>query len=191
LAVEAKAGHDAEESKTASGNVFGYNSPQPALKPLKPAPLVARVAVSQAPIPAPTPVMVEEEAPVEEYYDEEFIEEVAPEPVATRPSPRIPPIDQFPEFAQRQVAVQQGRIESIAEHAAKRKKGIFERLADVGRGIREDAQAQPMAQRPVMKRAEPKIQQQQYAAPAEQHHVEDNYDDDNLAIPAFLRRQAN
>jgi cell division protein FtsZ len=190
LAVEAKAGHDTEESNTASGNVFGYNSPQPALKPLKPAPLVARVAVSQAPIPAPTPVMVEEEAPVEEYYEEEFVEEVAPEPVAARPSPRIPPIDQFPEFAQRQVAVQQGRIESIAEHAAKRKKGIFERLADVGRSIRDDAQAQPMAQRPVMKRAEPKIQQQ-YAAPAEQHHVEDNYDDDNLAIPAFLRRQAN
>jgi cell division protein FtsZ len=193
LAVEAKVAQDSEESTEATGNVFGYNGQQAALKPLKPAPLVARVPVSQAPIPAPTPIMVEEEEIVEEYYEEEAVAEVAPQPVAARlaPANRVPPLEQFPEFAQRQVAAQQGRIESIAEHAAKRKKGLFERLADVGRGMRDDAQSQPMAPRPVMKRAEPKIQQHAYAAPAEQNHVEDSYDDDQLAIPAFLRRQAN
>jgi cell division protein FtsZ len=146
------------------------------------------------PIPAPTPVAAEiEEEFVEEYYEEEVMEEVAPQPVAARhaPSPRIPPLDQFPEFAQRQVAVQQGRIESIAEHAAKRKKGLFERLADVGRGIRDDAHAQPATARVAAKRAEPKIQQQAYAAPAEHAQMDQSYDDDQLAIPAFLRRQAN
>jgi cell division protein FtsZ len=188
LAVEAKAGQDSEEP--------AYNPAPVAMKPLKPAPLVARVPVSQAPIPAPTPVMVEQEEELveeEEYYEEEVMEEVAPAPVASRPapSPRIPPIDQFPEFAQRQVAVQQGRIESIAEHAAKRKKGLFERLANVGRSIRDEAQVQQAVQRQAVKRAEPQIRQHQYAPPAEQHQVEDSYDDDQLAIPAFLRRQAN
>jgi cell division protein FtsZ len=182
LASEAKSVTEAEAE-------MAFNPAPMTMKPLKPAPLVARVAVSQAPIPAPTPIVVEEEI-AEEYYEEEVMEEAAPAPVVSRANPRIPPIDQFPEFAQRQVAIQQGRIESIAEHAAKRKKGLFERLADVGRGIRDDAQHQ-VAQRPMTKRAEPKIQQQAYAQPAEQPHMEESYDDDQLAIPAFLRRQAN
>jgi hypothetical protein len=38
---------------------------------------------------------------------------------------RIPPIEEFPAIAQKQIAAQQSRIEDIAEHAQKRKKGIF------------------------------------------------------------------
>ena len=183
LAVEAKAELSSDEREEATGNVFGYTGQQPqAPKIMKPAPMVAR-----APIPAPTPVQHEEHV---EYYDD-VAEDVAPQPVAARQSPqqRIPSIDQFPAIAQKQVAVQQGRIESIAEHAAKRKKGLFERLADVGLGRREEPVQQHYA---TPKRAEPKMQPQaRVAQPEPEAHAESSYDDDQLAIPAFLRRQAN
>ena len=73
--------------------------------------------------------------------------------------------------------------------------GIFERLADVGLGRRTSPEAQaihsPSALAP--RRAEPKIQQQAAVAPVEQPapQADTSYDDDQLAIPAFLRRQAN
>ncbi len=184
LAAEVKAERPSEEREEASGNVFGYTGQQPQMaKIMKTAPMVNRV-----PIPTPTPIQHEEEQV--EYY-EEVAEQTAPAPVATRAAPqqRIPSIDQFPALAQKQVAAQQGRIESIAEHAAKRKKGLFERLADVGLGRREEP-AQHQA--PAQKRAEPKMQPQTRMAPPEpQAPAESSYDDDQLAIPAFLRRQAN
>jgi cell division protein FtsZ len=114
---------------------------------------------------------------------------------AARPIGRIPSIDQFPRIAQEQVAAQQSRIESIADHASKKRKGLFERLADVGLGRRSEHHAPavaPPATQPAPRRAEPKIQAQ--PAPAMQEapapRQEASFDDDQLAIPAFLRRQA-
>jgi cell division protein FtsZ len=115
-------------------------------------------------------------------------------PVQRVTTQRIPPIEDFPAIAQKQIAAQQGRIEDIAQHANSRKKGIFERLATVGLGRREEApvqQAQP-------RRAEPKMSQPQaqrqmarpQPQPEPQAYVEQAYEDDQLAIPAFLRRQA-
>ncbi len=169
-----------------------YSIPQPSahVKVIKPQPIVAR--------PAPQPVMQEsvmEEAVEEEIYEEEALVAMAP----PKPIGRIPSIDQFPRIAQQQVAAQQQRIESIAEHANKKRKGLFERLADVGLGRRSEPQAEAApvrapAPQPTMRRAEPKMQpapQQVHVlheAPAE---PEATYDDDQLAIPAFLRRQAS
>ena len=177
--------HEEVETKVATGNVHGYNKPafqQPIKVIAKPAPMVARV---------PTP------APVEEHFEEAQYQEVAqveaPQPVMQRPAPqqRIPSIEQFPIIAQKQVAAQQSRIENIAEHAQRKKKGLFERLADVGLGRREEPTPAPREQI-ALKRAEPKIPQQTRIAPPEpQPQAEPEYDDDQLAIPAFLRRQAN
>jgi cell division protein FtsZ len=196
LALETKAErphheeeHEEVRAEQPKRQVFGYTGQQPqAAKIIKPAPMVART-----PVAPPQPVQHEEEQI--EYYEEEVAVQDAPQPVAARQptQQRIPSIDQFPALAQQQVAVQQGRIESIAEHAAKRKKGLFERLADVGLGRREE-QAAPTREQPAAKRAEPKMQQQaqpRMAAPEPQPQVEASYDDDQLAIPAFLRRQAN
>jgi cell division protein FtsZ len=173
--------HDEEiQSAKSTSQVFGYTGQnQTAAKVLRPMPLVAR-----APIQAP----VQHQDAIEEHYEEAAAEYV-PEPTIARApqQQRIPSIDQFPAIAQQQVAVQQGRIESIAEHAARRKKGLFERLADVGLGRREETPAP--APQPVAKRAEPKMQQPRMQEPAPQAEV--SYDDDQLAIPAFLRRQAN
>jgi cell division protein FtsZ len=118
--------------------------------------------------------------------------EAAPkmQPVAPRVSTqRMPSVDEFPAIAQKQIAAQQSRIEDIAEHATKRKMGIFERLATVGLGRKDEVQAAVQA---ASRRAEPKIAQQpRQQRPQPQPEPEQNYEDDQLAIPAFLRRQAS
>ena len=129
----------------------------------------------------------------DEIHVEEHEEIVAQHQVPPKPIARIPSIDQFPRIAQQQVAAQQNRIATIAEQAQKKRKGIFERLADVGLGRRTDAVAVHAPSVPAPRRAEHKMQPQaepvQIEQPAPQ--MDAGYDDDQLAIPAFLRRQAN
>jgi cell division protein FtsZ len=160
--------------------VFGFTGKQAApIKITKPAPMVQRPAVPQPRIP---------EAAV---YMDEAVAEAATPPMpehVARPAARVPSIDEFPEIAQKQVAAQQGRIEHIAEHAAKRRKGIFERLADVGL-VRREAPPAPRPD-PAVTRSEPVIQQA-VRQPAAEQPASQSLDDDQLAIPAFLRRQAN
>jgi cell division protein FtsZ len=174
-------GKQKKEAETAAAEpqrqVFGFTGKQP----------VAPVKVAPRPV-APVVARPAAAAPTVQVHREAFEENQAPyvQPQAAASSARLPVIEDFPEIAQRQVAAQQNRIENIAEHAAKRKKGIFERLADVGLGRRE---APPAASSPP--RAEPQIAQQRTARPASDPTPEQNLDDDQLAIPAFLRRQAN
>ena len=183
LANEAKAHGDNHEHAESTKTTYGYQPiPQPTVKVVKPAPMVARN------IPAP---QIQEEAPMEEYYEEEMEAPPVPQPAVQRQNTRIPPIEQFPRIAREQVAAQQSRIENIAEHSQRRKKGLFERLADVGLGRRDEGQ-QTQRPAPQQRRAEPKIQAQRPAPqPEPQVQPEQSYDDDQLAIPAFLRRQAN
>ena len=166
-----------EPARESSRQVFGFTGKQPEpVRVMKPAPMAAR-----APTPAHEPVY----------------EEVAQRQAAYA-APRMPAIEEFPAIAQRQIAVQQGRIESIADQAAKKKKGIFERLANVGANMgvgRKDEAHAPRAAQPA--RAEPSMQVRvtRPATPAPQPEpemqAEASYEDDQLAIPAFLRRQAH
>jgi cell division protein FtsZ len=178
LALETTHGHSEDGEEAHSEPVratVGFAAKQPeAVKIVKPAPMAARPA------------------PVEHHA------EPAPQAAARVTTQRIPPIEEFPAIAQKQIAAQQSRIEDIAEHAQKRKKGIFERLATVGMGRREEAAAPQPA--PQQRRAEPKMApavqprmpaQRPAPQPEPQAYVEQNYEDDQLAIPAFLRRQAN
>lgn len=112
----------------------------------------------------------------------------------SRPAPRMPTLDQFPRHAQEQVALRQAEVETIAEHSQRKRRGIFERLAEVGLGRKPDAQTAPVSA--PSRRVEPKIrptnvQQPVYHEPAPEPQLQATYDDDQLAIPAFLRRQAN
>lgn len=177
LALEAGHGQSEEDHEAAEPvhAAVGFAAKQPeAVKIVKPAPMAARPA------------------PVEHHV------EPAPQVVARVTTQRIPPIEEFPAIAQKQIAAQQSRIEDIAEHAQKRKKGIFERLATVGMGRREEATAPQPA--PQQRRAEPKMappaqarmpMQRPAPQPEPQPYADQNYEDDQLAIPAFLRRQAN
>jgi cell division protein FtsZ len=177
-----------EDDKPSAAS-FGFTGKQPVMastpKIVKPAPMVPRQqpVAKAAPIAqSPAPIMEEE---IESAADEFS---AAPQP-ATRTA-RMPLIEEFPAIAQRQIAAQHSRIEHIAEHAARKKKGFFSRLA-TGLGRSEDDDIQEAPQPP---RAEPKMQPAQRPARASQAHEpapSQDLDDDQLTIPAFLRRQAN
>jgi cell division protein FtsZ len=117
-------------------------------------------------------------------------------PQALRKAPRMPSIDDFPPQAQRQIQAQQNRIGQIADQSGKRK-GLFERLAS-GLSRRGDASAEPTAKEPSMttspaQRAKPRTAEENktQTAPRPAGQVDPVLDEDQLEIPAFLRRQAN
>ena len=165
-----------------------YAIPQPSVQARA---KIARAAPASAHPMAQEPLVAET---TEEDIDEQFEEVAAAQRAPAKPIGRIPSIDQFPRIAQQQVAAQQNRIAEIAEQAQKKRRGIFERLADVGLGRRTSADAQPAYAPSALapRRAEPKMQPQAAIAPVEQPapQADTSYDDDQLAIPAFLRRQA-
>ena len=198
LAESAEEAGEVPETEAPSRSVFGYTGkqPVPVRKPVQPAPMAARSR------PQPVSAVIEEE----EIEEEDEVVEAAPRREAAlssraqpsqrtqfQPQPRMPAIEEFPPIAQRQIAAQQGRIENIAEHANRKKRGLFERLAGVGLGRKGDLQEQrepELAAKGEPKPAafEPMTQPARSAPMAE---PASSFEDDQLEIPAFLRRQAN
>jgi len=143
-----------------------------------------------------------------------------PERPATR-APRIPPINEFPAHAQNVVrASQQAQQGPAAEAEAEKPRSLLARLAAVGLGRREEhheperppvrVQMPPLPERPAPRpipprmpeaRTEPVSEYAKRAAPQgldqhgrplpAVHNPAHPNDDDQLEIPAFLRRQAN
>jgi cell division protein FtsZ len=203
LAIEATI-KDTEESAEPAEETpvrrptFGFNNGTSAANPIRkpvaqPAPMAQRIGAAQHAPQAPAARPAPELAPMAADFDEEIADEVAAEAPVVR-NGHIPPIEQFPPIAQQQIAANQSRIESIAEHAARRKPGLFERLANVGLGRKEEAAPQ---REPTITRQAPPAPPQQARrvapapAPAPAPHIDPALDDDQLEIPAFLRRQAN
>jgi cell division protein FtsZ len=108
----------------------------------------------------------------------------------------MPAIEDFPPQAQRQIQAQQNRIGEIADHAHHKRKGLFERLAS---GLaRREPENETQAKEPVMspkpgQRPKPRAAEENKAqSPAHMNlQIDPELDDDQLEIPAFLRRQAN
>jgi cell division protein FtsZ len=140
-------------------------------------------------------------------------------PVPERPArPRMPRIEELPLPAQNELRARRGDVPERAT-PEKRRTSLLQRLAAVGLGRREEDEAEapapePRAAAPIPPRPapaprpiEPRIQEpvSEYAKrppaprPAPQgldHHgrpapVHNSIDEDQLEIPAFLRRQAN
>ena len=104
----------------------------------------------------------------------------------------MPVIDDFPPQVKRQIEAQQSRIESIADQAQKKKPGLFQRLASVGLGRKDDPPATPAQREPsIAMQPAPRPQLQPRSQPQPSQLSEPPMDDDQLEIPAFLRRQAN
>ncbi len=210
LAAEAMKGgkpqHEPEEVQPEKTSVFGFTGKKPSLaaapvappvKPLQPAPQPMAARLSQTPVAPPQPAAYA--AYEQEHQDEveaprapaAVMPERAPQP-ATRQL-RMPDIDEFPPQVKRQIEAQQSRIESIADQAQRKRPGLFQRLASVGLGRRDDPAPQNYAPRePSMAQktqARQQLRPQQAAQP--QPAAEQELDDDQLEIPAFLRRQAN
>jgi len=120
---------------------------------------------------------------------------------------RMPRIEDLPLPAQNEMRAKQGQAD---DHADKPRMSLLQRLAAVGLGARREEQAaeepapRPVAARPMPPRPAPRMPERQepvseYAKRApqglDQHGrqtpVHNPVDDDQLEIPAFLRRQAN
>jgi cell division protein FtsZ len=205
LAAEALKGGKGEEaaaSEEAKSSVFGFHGKGNQIvppKPVQPVPMAARVHVAPqpaAPAPAPKPVAAEAREDAEE--DVEF--EPRPVPAAERPvaqarAVRMPAIEEFPPQVQRQIEAKQQNVASIAAHVEKKKPGLFQRLANVGLGRKDDPVSagprepmiaiQPAPRQPVHPRPAA------HAVPQPAPVPEPALDDEQLEIPAFLRRQAN
>ncbi len=128
-------------------------------------------------------------------------------------TPRMPRIDELPLPAQKEIKAQRGDLDD--EHPDKRRMSLMQRLASVGLGRRGDqpepplaprtAQPMPQFERPIRSAArqpegrpeDPVSEYARRAAPQglDPHGrpapVHNSVDEDQLDIPAFLRRQAN
>jgi len=136
----------------------------------------------------------------------------APERTVAR-APRMPRIDELPLPAQNEIKAQRGELSD--DHPEKRRMSLMQRLASVGLGRRAEqtepplaprtAQAMPQFERPVRPTArqpegrpdDPVSEYARRAAPQglDPHGrpvpVHNSAEEDQLDIPAFLRRQAN
>ena len=162
-------------------------------------PAIEEAAIVEEPAAAPEPVLDTglQPAPAERPF-------IPPEAVTPAPAiPRMPRIEELPMVAQREIHAQAREGGDHGIHAQKHKTGFLERLAKVGLG-RRDAQPQ--------QHGEPALEANPAPAPAAHHplhRVENSagiirpagpvsektpepggLDEDQLEIPAFLRRQA-
>jgi len=118
----------------------------------------------------------------------------------------MPRVDELPLPAQAQIKAARGEAESD-QHPARQRMGLMQRLAAVGLGRREEPAIEPpvpVAPRPVTfpprqaRPADPPVSEyarrstpqglDPHGRPAPVHN---SAEDDQLDIPAFLRRQAN
>ena len=141
---------------------------------------------------------------------------IPPLPERTGRTPRMPRIDELPLPAQNEIRAQRGEI--AEDHPEKRRMSLMQRLASVGLGRRTDNEAPPAAPMPRPARPVPQYERppqrpsarhpegrapepvSEYARRSAPHGldphgrnapVHNSGEDDQLDIPAFLRRQAN
>jgi cell division protein FtsZ len=138
---------------------------------------------------------------------------IPPQPERAGHRPRMPRIDELPLPAQNEIRAKRGELRE--EHPEKRRMGLLQRLASVGLGRREDENMAPtrpphppqppqgydrLPPRPMPPRPEPRQEPvSEYARRpgpqgldphGRQAPVQKSYEEDQLDIPAFLRRQS-
>ena len=141
---------------------------------------------------------------------------IPPAPERYARTPRMPRVDELPIPAQNEIRAQRG--ERTDDHPEKRRMTLMQRLASVGLGRKAEGDAPPTAampraprpmpqferppQRPTARQpegrpADPVSEYARRAAPqgldthGRSAPVHNSQDEDQLDIPAFLRRQAN
>jgi cell division protein FtsZ len=177
-------------------------------------PPTAIADVSIRPMPMKPSLFEPAEAPAPEpHMPAAFI---PPLPERTGRTPRMPRIDELPLPAQNEIRAQRGEI--VEDHPEKRRMSLMQRLASVGLGRRMDNEAPPAAPMPRPARPVPQYERppqrpsarnpegrppepvSEYARRSAPHGldphgrnapVHNSGEDDQLDIPAFLRRQSN
>ena len=133
---------------------------------------------------------------------------IPPEPERVARAPRMPRMEELPLPAQNEIRASRG--ETTDTGAEKQRMSLLQRLAQVGLGRRDEAPAEAQAPAPARPQLPP-IQQPRSMQPVSEYAkrppvsapqgldihgrqtlpVQKPVDDDQLEIPAFLRRQAN
>jgi cell division protein FtsZ len=152
-----------------------------------------------------------QEVPIEPAVPQNFIPPPAERPAAVR-TPRMPRIDELPMPAQNQLRAREQQAQHPHEDPMEKPRmSLLQRLASVGLGRKEEEEAPRPVQRqmpaaPAMPRPaaprpaahqEPVSEYAKRPAPqgldphGRQAPMQPQVDDDQLDIPAFLRRQAN
>ncbi|MGJ4855039.1 cell division protein FtsZ [Labrys sp. La1] len=162
-------------------------------------PVAAANDVTLRPL-APKPTLfrepVVEEAPraPEHHPEPEHFVPPAPERAVVRP-PRMPRIEDLPMPAQAQIAAQRGP--EAPQGGDKKRMTLLQRLAAVGLGRPEADEVEhepaPVARQPEPRPAPPRPPEAQRRPPAPRPAPQQSrsIEDDQLEIPAFLRRHSN
>jgi cell division protein FtsZ len=167
--------------------------------------------VSIRPIPPKPPLFSEQKAGESKPPEPPMPKAFVPPPPERAPSrtPRMPRIDEFPVPVQQEIRKTRGEAPE-PEHPEKRRMTLLQRLASVGLGRREgeeEVDVRPRTAGPIQQRSaarptdsrgqDPVSEYAKRAAAAgldphgRQSTVHNPSADDELDIPAFLRRQAN
>jgi cell division protein FtsZ len=175
----------------------------------EPAPVAAHVDIRPT---APRHVAYVEPAAIveeeEQFEEEEFIPPV-PEQPALR-APRMPQIDDLPPIAQTQLRAHRGDAPNAPPAVETRRRSLLEKLAAFGISRHDDAPAAPRAiappaaaprqsaaalhaeyGRPQPRPVQPRPAQGQLDPHGRSPGRPASLEDDQLEIPAFLRRQSN
>jgi cell division protein FtsZ len=177
---------------------------EPAYAPEHPmeAPVAAAVTADDVTIrplaPRPAPTFYDEPAPAaqDSYEDDAAMPFIPPAPERTSRGPRMPRIEELPVHAQQAYAQRQPE----EHHPDRKRASLLQRLAAVGLGRREEEEPAPPAQQhyrepPMAPQAPRPAPQAQRPHRAPEHHARPapapRSMEDELEIPAFLRRQAN
>lgn len=199
------------ESSQDSGSDEGFadeavvvSEPVPVQTRVEPQPEVSDDPILRnAGLPKPREVMrqtaVRRPVPMEQQPERQ-----APRPVSG--GPRMPEVEDFPPIAIREMQARSGAVEEIGLNAQKKRAGFLERLANVGLGRKEPVvtagnQKEPVlpsqfgaeAPRGQLNNPNASAGSQDSRTPAVQptRAKDSDFDEDQLEIPAFLRRQAN
>jgi cell division protein FtsZ len=180
-------------------------APQPAVAPQAMASSVPEMhadPVAEAIRAAEAPAAERPAQPSEEFRPNNRLFQAPPEPVrahapAPQPAPRMPRVEDFPPVARAELEPQ-----AHEEHDERGPMGLLKRLATGLSRREEEPKLQPAQPRePKLREAEPRrLQDPQLYAPR-RGQLDDHgrvapqprpaQEDDQLEIPAFLRRQAN
>jgi cell division protein FtsZ len=198
-AAPASVSESIESAKAAmAAAIMPHNSPEVTIRPLGPKPSLFVDPAAAAPEPQ---------------EPDDFI---PPQPERVPPRAlRMPRLDELPMPAQNEIRAQRGEL-AADEHPQKQRMSLLQRLASVGLGRREQDDAEPVAPPPSSRsmpgaplpaaerlpgrpspRTEPVSDYAKRGAPQglDQHGrsapIHSHHEDDQLDIPAFLRRQAN
>jgi cell division protein FtsZ len=162
----------------------------------EPQPVVQEIEIRQAPVAAPEPMPAPMMAQEIEFEEDDYIPP-APEPIVR--APRMPTIDELPAVVQPAVRQARGELMPPPPAQPERRRSLLEKLAAFGISRPEDLAPRPapalntprqLAQAmPAPQRAQPpRPAQGQLDAQGRQTPRTVMSDDDQLEIPAFLRR---